>query len=72
MRRQATIAGFGVARFPSFFGEAATRSGQLCRILTDYTCASLRIYALLPAKRLMPAKVRLFLDALELHVKHLG
>jgi DNA-binding transcriptional LysR family regulator len=72
VRRQAAMAGFGVARFPTFFGEAATLVGKLRRVMPDHTCAPLRIYALLPAKRLMPAKVRLFLDALELHVKHLG
>ena len=66
------MAGLGVARFPAFFGEAALLSGTLCRILADHTCAPLNVYALIPAKRLMPAKVRLFLDALELHVKHLG
>jgi DNA-binding transcriptional LysR family regulator len=71
VRRQAAIAGHGVVRMPTFFGEAAVRSGQLHRLLAEYTCTPLRIYALLPAKRLMPAKVRLFLDALELHVNRL-
>jgi DNA-binding transcriptional LysR family regulator len=71
LRRQAALAGLGVARFPAFFGEAAVLSGTLRRILADHICAPLRVYALVPAKRLMPAKVRLFLDALELHVKQL-
>jgi DNA-binding transcriptional LysR family regulator len=69
IRRQAAMAGFGVARFPAFFGEAAVLTGKLRCILTNYTCAPLHVYALLPTKRLMPAKVRLFLDALELYVK---
>ena len=72
VRRQAAMAGLGVARLPAFFGEASVRSGQLCRLLADYACTPLRIYALLPAKRLMPAKVRLFLDALEGHVSRLS
>ncbi len=71
VRRQAALAGHGVVRMPTFFGVAAVRSGQLHRVLATYTCTPLRIYALLPAKRLMPAKVRLFLDALELHVSRL-
>jgi hypothetical protein len=37
----------------------------LRRLLTDYECAPLRVYALLPARRLMPRKVKLFLDTLE-------
>jgi DNA-binding transcriptional LysR family regulator len=72
LRRQAALAGLGVARFPAFFGEAALLSGTLRRVLANHSCAPLCIYALLPTKRLMPAKVRLFLDALELHVEHLG
>jgi DNA-binding transcriptional LysR family regulator len=71
VRRQAAMAGLGVARLPVFFGEAAVRSRQLRRLLAHCTCIPLRIYALLPAKRLMPAKVRLFLDALEGHVSRL-
>jgi DNA-binding transcriptional LysR family regulator len=71
VRRQAAMAGLGVARLPVFFGDAAVRSGQLRRLLAHCTSSPLRIYALLPAKRLMPAKVRLFLDALEGHVSRL-
>jgi hypothetical protein len=52
---------------PVFFGEAAVRSGTLRRLLAGHICAPLRVHALLPTTRLMPAKVRLFLDALELH-----
>jgi len=41
------------------------QAGQLRRLLTDFECAPLRVYALLPARRLMPLKVKLFLDMLE-------
>jgi DNA-binding transcriptional LysR family regulator len=41
------------------------QAGELERVLTDFECAPLRVYALLPARRLMPVKVRLFLDTLE-------
>jgi hypothetical protein len=34
-------------------------------VLEDYVCAPLRIYALLPGRRLVPPKVRLFLNLLE-------
>ena len=33
-------------------------------ILADYACAPLRIHTLLPGRRLVPAKVRIFLDLL--------
>jgi DNA-binding transcriptional LysR family regulator len=35
----------------------------------NYPCSSLAIYALVPAKRLMPKKARLFLDELDRHIK---
>ncbi len=64
MRLQAAIAGLGVARITATFCEQAVRAGRLQRLLPDYTCAPLRVYALLPGRRLVPAKVRLLLDAL--------
>lgn len=64
MRLQAAIAGLGVARITATFCERAVREGRLQQLLPAYTCAPLRVYALLPARRLMQAKVRLFLDAL--------
>ena len=64
VRLQAAIAGLGVARITATFCEEAVRAGRLRRLLPAFACAPLRVYALLPAKRLMPAKVRMFLDAL--------
>ncbi|MES2937329.1 MAG: LysR family transcriptional regulator [Pseudomonadota bacterium] len=66
VRLQAAIAGLGVARITSTFCAEAVARGQLLRLLPDCSCAPLRIYALLPGRRLVPAKVRAFLDALEL------
>ncbi|MDB5998577.1 MAG: hypothetical protein JWP52_276 [Rhizobacter sp.] len=64
VRLQAAVAGLGVARITATFCEEAVRSGRLRRLLPHYTCAPLRVYALLPGTRLMPAKVRMFLDEL--------
>ena len=47
------------------FCEGHVRKGLLQPILTDYVCAPLRIYALLPGRRLLPPKVRTFLDLLD-------
>jgi DNA-binding transcriptional LysR family regulator len=65
IRLQASLAALGVARITATYCEPAVQAGQLERLLTDYECAPLRVYALLPARRLMPIKVRLFLDTLE-------
>jgi DNA-binding transcriptional LysR family regulator len=64
VRRRATIAGLGVSRIVYTFCEDMVRDGRLQELLTDYVCAPLRIYALLPGRRLMPPKVRIFLDLL--------
>lgn len=65
VRRRAALAGLGVARLTSSFCQEAVRGGQLAALLPEYPCSPLRIYALLPGRRLMPPKVKLFLDALE-------
>jgi DNA-binding transcriptional LysR family regulator len=69
LRRQAAIAGLGVVRMPAFFGEQAVSSGELQRLLVNYPCSSLALYALVPAIMLMPKKARLFLDELDRHIK---
>jgi DNA-binding transcriptional LysR family regulator len=66
IRLQAAIEGLGVARITSTFCEPAVAEGRLVRLLEDFECAPLRVYALLPARRLMPVKVRIFLDTLEM------
>jgi DNA-binding transcriptional LysR family regulator len=65
IRLQAALAGLGVARITATYCQPSVDGGQLRRLLTDYECAPLRVYALLPARRLMPLKVKLFLDTLE-------
>ena len=65
VRRAAAIAGLGVARITSTFCAEAVRRGELAPLLPAWQCMPLRIYALLPGRRLVPAKVRAFLDALE-------
>lgn len=64
VRKQVAIAGLGVIRVTKTFCEEEVRQGQLRPVLADYTCQPLRVYALLPARRLMPPKVRAFLTEL--------
>lgn len=65
IRLQAALGGLGVARITATYCEPSVRAGRLRQLLPDFVCAPLRVYALLPARRLMPAKVRVFLDTLE-------
>jgi DNA-binding transcriptional LysR family regulator len=65
VRRQAAIAGLGVARITATFCADAVKQGLLRQLLIpQFVCAPLRIYALLPGRRLMSPKVRIFLDSL--------
>jgi DNA-binding transcriptional LysR family regulator len=72
IRLQAALSGLGVARITGTFCEDAVRQGRLVKLLPQWRCAPLRIYALLPGRRLMPAKVREFMDALEALPTHQG
>jgi DNA-binding transcriptional LysR family regulator len=72
VRLQAAIAGLGVARITATFCATAVQQGRLVPLLPQWRCAPLRIYALLPGRRLMPAKVREFMDALEALQTHQG
>jgi DNA-binding transcriptional LysR family regulator len=72
VRLQAAAEGLGVARVTATFGAALVQAGRLRRVLADHVNEPLRVYALLPAKRLMPEKVRVFLDALAREAAILG
>jgi len=71
-RLQAAVEGLGVARITATFCAGAVAAGQLVRLLPDWQCEPLRIYALLPGRRLVPAKVRAFLDGLEEEARQQG
>lgn len=64
VRLQAAVAGLGVARITATFCAQAVAEGRLVQVLPPWTCSPLRIYALLPGK-MVPAKVRVFLDLVE-------
>lgn len=65
VRLEAALAGLGVARITSTFCAAAVAQGRLVPVLPGWECEPLNMFALLPGRRLAPAKVRAFLDALE-------
>ena len=65
VRLQAAIAGLGVARITATFCAQAVAEGKLVALLPDWQCEPLKIHALLPGRRLVPARVRAFLERLE-------
>jgi DNA-binding transcriptional LysR family regulator len=65
VRLRAAIAGLGVARITATFCAEAVAQGKLVALLPDWGCEPLKMHALLPGRRLVPAKVREFLARLE-------
>jgi DNA-binding transcriptional LysR family regulator len=56
--------GAGVAAVPDFFAEPYVHRGELVRVLPDWEHRPGVAWAVFPGRRLMPAKTRVFLDAL--------
>jgi len=65
IRLKAAIAGMGVARITSTFCAPAVTQGLLVPLLPQWRSEPLKIHALLPGRRLVPAKVRVFLELVE-------
>lgn len=62
--RDAAVAGFGIALHSTWHVCADLRSGRLKQVLPHYRIADSGIYALMPQRRFVPARVRVFTDFL--------
>ena len=63
--RALAVAGLGILPSPSFLMEEAVANGRLERLLCDWTLLPrAKLWAVYPHRRFLPAKVRLFVDAL--------
>jgi DNA-binding transcriptional LysR family regulator len=63
--REVTLAGAGIGELPSFCLTDEFESGRLEVVLPQWTYRSgLRLFAIYPHRRFVPAKVRLFIDLL--------
>jgi DNA-binding transcriptional LysR family regulator len=58
-------AGAGIAAVHDHFAEPYVQSGELMPLLVDWYLPSAAAWAVFPGRRLMPARTRVFLDALE-------
>ncbi len=63
--RDACSAGLGIALLPRFAVLDELASGRLVPVLPRWTTAEQGIYAVYPSHRLIPAKVRAFVDFIE-------
>ncbi len=60
--RAAAEAGIGLAQIPCYQAEAAVAAGRLAIILSDFECAPLPVNLVYPSNRLVPLKLRAFVD----------
>jgi len=60
----AALAGFGIAMHSVWHVSADLRAGRLVPVLPDYPLADSGIYAVMPQRRLVPPRVRAFVDFL--------
>jgi DNA-binding transcriptional LysR family regulator len=60
----AAIAGLGLARLPSLVCQEPILDGRLRILFREQASSSRSVYALYPSRHYLPAKVRLFLEAL--------
>lgn len=65
MRLKGVCAGIGAGLLAENYSQPELRAGRIVRLLPGFQPPPTRVYALMPGRRLMPAKVRVFLETLE-------
>ncbi|HEY0182358.1 MAG TPA: LysR family transcriptional regulator [Rhodopila sp.] len=63
--RQAALAGLGIVRSPRFLVESDIAAGSLVPLLPGAESVDPDLYVVFPSRKLMPAKLRVFLDFVE-------
>lgn len=58
------LSGTGIAMLSEHYAEPHVRNGELLPVLEDWKLPSVTAWAVFPGRRLMPARTRVFLDAL--------
>lgn len=61
----AAIAGGGIALQPTFIASEAISKGELVTVLSDYEPETLGLYAVYAHRKLLPHKIRCFIDFIE-------
>jgi len=59
------LSGSGITILGDYFAELYVKSGELVQVLGDWELPTVTAWAVFPGRRLMPARTRAFLDALE-------
>jgi DNA-binding transcriptional LysR family regulator len=62
---EAAIAGAGIVLQPTFIASKALQNGELIQILSDFEPEPIGLYAVYAHRKLLPNKVRCFIDFIE-------
>lgn len=62
---QAAVLGLGLAQIPNYMAAADLAAGRLVEVLAEHRPPAMPIHAVMPANRMVPARVRVLLDALD-------
>ncbi|MCC8404624.1 LysR family transcriptional regulator [Paraburkholderia sp. MMS20-SJTN17] len=57
--------GHGIALLPSSYSDALIASGELVRVLPDWSSPEIFVHAVYPTRRFTPSKLKAFLEALK-------
>jgi DNA-binding transcriptional LysR family regulator len=67
MLRALAAAGAGIAPLPRRMADEEAGRGRLVRVLREWAPPPIDCYWVVPARKLLPAKTRLFIEALQRH-----
>ena len=62
------LAGAGLACLAEHYAKPEVANGQLTGVLTDWRMPGVPVWAVFPGRRLIPARTRIFIDALKQHL----
>lgn len=72
LQRELALAGVGIAHLQdNYVVQALTEQGRLVRVLPEWEMPSIHVWCVMPGRRLMPARTRIFIDALKRHIESL-
>ncbi|MBA9030168.1 LysR family transcriptional regulator [Rhizobium leguminosarum] len=60
-----TYRGHGIGLLPSTYCDEQIRSGELIRLLPDWSSEEIFVHAVYPTRRFLPSRLQVFLDALK-------
>lgn len=72
LQRELAVQGAGIAFLPvDYMLQSLLEQERLVRVLADWELPSVGVWAVMPGRRLMPARTRVFVDLLKAHLEAL-